>query len=152
MSKQVKFSERRYADLSTGEEIVAQVITQTGDYDFEKLWMAHILDAIEEIGNAKMQVLWFLLKKRDYRNQIFLTSKEIAEAVGVGEASVKRCIAALIKNNIVKRKNHRSTTLTLNPDVIFRGSHQQRTHIVYEYKQIQGQLFDLPAERKKRAA
>jgi hypothetical protein len=152
MSKQVKFSEKRYADLDTGEEIVAQVITQTGDYDFEKLWMAHILDAIEEIGNAKMQVLWFLLKKRDYRNQIDMSVVEIAKATGVGEASVKRCIWALQRHNIIKRKRTKGTTLTLNPDVIFKGSHQQRTHIVYEYKQVQGQLFDLPEERKKRAA
>lgn len=152
MSKLVKFREKRYSDLETGEEIVAQVITQTGDYDFEKLWMAHILDAIEEIGNAKMQVLWFLLKKRDYRNQINMSYEEIAKAVGVGEASVKRCLVALQKNNIIKRKNRRSSLLTLNPDVIFRGSHHQRAHIVYEYKQAQGQLFDLPEERKKRVA
>ena len=46
----------------TGEIIEAQTLTKKvkGDVDvgFEKLWVGHILEAVDEVGNAKMKVLF----------------------------------------------------------------------------------------------
>ena len=46
----------------TGEIIEAQTLTKEvkGDVDvgFEKLWVGHILEAVDEVGNAKMKVLF----------------------------------------------------------------------------------------------
>ena len=70
----------------TGEIIEAQTLTKEvkGDVDvgFEKLWVGHILEAVDEVGNAKMKVLFWLIRNKDQGNMVRATLDEIAQKTG----------------------------------------------------------------------
>ena len=97
---------RTLVDRETGELIQTQVIERIvgdGDAGFHKIWLGHILELVEEVGNAKMVVLVWLLKNADGQNQIAASLREIADATGVGVATVQRLMAALVSADVVTR-------------------------------------------------
>ena len=49
----------------------------SGDSGFHKIWLAEILDLMEEVGNAKIKVLMWLLSEADSQNQILATYKKL---------------------------------------------------------------------------
>ena len=94
-------------DRDTGELIQTQVIERVvgdGDAGFHKIWLGHILELVEEVGNAKMVVLVWLLKNADSQNQIYASLREIAKATGVGVATVQRLMAALVSADVVTER------------------------------------------------
>ena len=99
----------------------------SGDSGFHKIWLAEILDLMEEVGNAKIKVLMWLLSEADSQNQILATYKEIAEGSGVGIATVTRLMRALRKADVVTES--RRSLWRLNPKVIFKGNHEQRLNV-----------------------
>jgi Trp operon repressor len=148
---------RRLIDSETGEIIEAQTIVKTaGDAGFHKIWLHHILDAVDEVGNAKMRVLMWLLSKANAQNQILATKREIAEATGVGTATVQRLMAALKNANVITET--RRSVWRLNPDVVFKGDHNKRMAVLIKYQdESQGDLFEeaeqapVPAETQLRS-
>lgn len=149
MTKTVFKGTRRLIDSATGEIIETQVVERSvggGDSGFHKVWLGHILDLVDEVGNAKMQVLVWLLKQADGQNQVQANLREIAEATGTGTATVHRLMSALVKANVIARP-HRYGPWRLNPEVIFQGDHKQRMNVLIKYRdESQRDLFDAPAE------
>src|SRR5690606_22325702 len=91
-----------WVNQRTGEIMEAQTLEKTlhssdVDVGFHKLWIGHILSTIDEVGNAKVKVLFWLLQNMDRQNMVKATVRQIAEKSGVGEATVKRLMAALRK-------------------------------------------------------
>lgn len=145
MSKTVFRGKRRLRDEDTGEVFETQVVERAingGDTGFHKVWLGHILELVEEVGNAKMQVLVWLLKNADGQNQILATMREIAEGSGVGIATVQRLMTSLLRANVIVRPT-RYGPWRLNPAVIFAGSHQKRMNVLIRYQdERQGDLFE----------
>lgn len=144
--------ERRLVDTETGEIIPAQVVTKTvGDAGFHKIWLHEILELVDEVGNAKMRVLMWLLSKADAQNRILATHKEIADETGVSAKTVARLMAALRDANVITET--RRSVWRLNPKVIFKGDHDKRMAVLVKYHdEKQADLFDeQPAEPKKAA-
>jgi DNA-binding transcriptional ArsR family regulator len=135
---------RRLIDSETGEIIEAQTIVKTaGDAGFHKIWLHHILDAVDEVGNAKMRVLMWLLSKANAQNQIMATKDEIAAATKVSRATVTRLLSALKAAEIVVET--RRSVWRLNPDVVFKGDHNKRMAVLIKYQdESQGDLFEQP--------
>ena len=100
------------------------------DFNFEKIWIGHILGAVGEIGNKKMKVLFWLLENRGYDNKITKTVEEMTKEIEVSKNTVIDTLKALEKNKILRRK---TGVIQLNPEVIFRGSGKKRINILYEY-------------------
>jgi DNA-binding transcriptional ArsR family regulator len=122
----------------TGELIETQTLTREikdVDIGFDKIWVNHILETIEEIGNAKIKVLFWLMQNKDRNNMVKATVRQIAEQANVGEATVKRLMAALRKADVV-RLEHGGRWI-LNPSVIFKGGHDRRMNVLIRYRQIQ---------------
>ncbi|RBM04581.1 hypothetical protein NJLHNGOC_15200 [Novacetimonas cocois] len=147
--------QRRLLDAETGEIIDAQVVTKTvGDAGFHKIWLAEILELVDEVGNAKMKILMWLLSKADHQNQVVATHQEIADATDTSPKTVQRLMRSL-KNAMVIVEVRR-THWRLNPDVIFKGDHRQRMNVLVKYRteSAQADMFDLEAKRaaKKDAA
>jgi len=147
--------QRRLLDAETGEIIETHVVTKTvGDAGFQKIWVSEILELVDEVGNAKMKVLMWLLSKADHQNQILATWQEIAEATGTSRRTVASLMAALRDANVVTEV--RRSLWRLNPNVIFKGDHQQRMNVLIKYRteSAQADMFDLEAKRaaKKDAA
>ncbi|RYF50866.1 MAG: hypothetical protein EOO38_04640 [Cytophagaceae bacterium] len=123
-------------DEVTGELIQTQVIERVvgeGDAGFHKIWLGHILELVEEVGNAKMVVLMWLLKNADGQNQIQASMRDIASATGVGVATVQRLMSALTSADIVTRAG-RYGLWRLNPEVVFAGSGQKRMNVLIRYR------------------
>lgn len=145
MAKTVFRGRRRLRDEDTGEVFETQVVERSvaaGDVGFHKIWLGHILELVEEVGNAKMLVLVWLLKNADAQNQILASMREIAEGCGVGIATVQRLMTALQRANVIVRPT-RYGPWRLNPAVIFAGTHQKRMNVLIRYQdERQGELFE----------
>jgi DNA-binding transcriptional ArsR family regulator len=130
----------------TGEIIEAQTLTKevTGDVDigFEKLWVGHILDAVQEVGNAKMQVLFWLIRNKDRNNMVRATLDDIAAKTGVSRRTVASLMTALRKANVVQLEY--GGRWMLNPAVVFKGGHGRRMNVLIRYKAMEQQ--ELPLE------
>ncbi|WP_373544381.1 replication/maintenance protein RepL [Chamaesiphon sp.] len=101
------------------------------DANFQKIWLSHILMAIDEIGNSKMKVLNYLLKNRyPGNNTLNKTVREIVKETGTSLQTVNLTLKALEEHNIIRRK---TGVIILNPDVIFKGRHKHRMNILIEY-------------------
>lgn len=136
---------RRLLDAETGEVIDAQVITKVaGDAGFHKLWLAEILDLVEEVGNAKMRVLTWLLTQADHQNQVWATWQEIAAATGTSRRTVAALMSALRDANVLSEV--RRSVWRLNPNVIFKGDHSKRMSVLIKYRSEsdQSDMFDEP--------
>ncbi|ETN81376.1 firmicute plasmid replication protein [Necator americanus] len=139
----------------TGEIIETQTLTKDikGDVDvgFHKLWIGHILETIDEVGNAKVKVLFWLIRNMDSSNMVKATVRQIAERSGVGEATVKRLMAALRKANVVKLEY--GGRWVLNPAVVFKGGHSRRMNVLIRYQSMEQQQLplELPGNQKKAA-
>lgn len=139
----------------TGEIIEAQTLlkeVKEVDIGFHKLWIGHILETIEEVGTAKVKVLFWLMKNADQNNMVRATVRQIAERVGVGEATVKRLMAALRKADVVRLEY--GGRWILNPAVVFKGAHGRRMNVLIRYKSMESaeQLVEAPIEAESKAA
>jgi DNA-binding transcriptional ArsR family regulator len=130
----------------TGEIIEAQTLSKAVksdvDVGFHKLWIGHILETIEEVGNAKVKVLFWLMRNMDKGNMIRATVRQIAERAEVGEATVKRLMAALRKADVVRLEY--GGRWILNPAVVFKGGHDRRMNVLIRYRVMEQQ--ELPVE------
>jgi DNA-binding MarR family transcriptional regulator len=155
MGKTLFDGRRTLRDEDTGELIHTQVIERVvgeGDAGFHKIWLGHILELVEEVGNAKMVVLVWLLKNADGQNQISASLRDIAKATGVGVATVQRLMAALVNADVVTRAS-RYGAWRLNPEVVFAGSGQKRMNVLIRYRhEKQRDLFEQPAPHKAEMA
>lgn len=145
MGKTIFKGHRRLIDTESGEIIETEVVEKSvadSDVGFHKIWLGHILDLVEEVGNAKMTVLIWLLKSADSQNQVLASYGEIAKATKTGVATVHRLMAALLKAGVITRA-HRYGPWRLNPEVVFKGSHTQRMNVLIKYRdESQTDLFD----------
>lgn len=146
---------RRLIDADTGEEIQTQVVERSvGDAGFHKVWLHHILEIVDEVGNAKMQVLMWLLTHADTNNQIFATYDEIAAGSGVCARTVANLMRALKAANVITET--RRTLWRLNPSVVFQGSHDRRMNVLIRYHDERGDLATrqsaaVPSTRRREA-
>lgn len=133
---------RQLQDMQTGEIIDTQVVEKTiGDVGFHKIWLHEILDLVDEVGNAKMKVLMWLLSNADAQNRIYATWAEIADGTDVGRTTVSALMAKLKAANVISEV--RRSVWRLNPDVIFKGDHNKRMSVLIRYKnEKQKDLFD----------
>ena len=135
----------------TGEIIEAQTLSKevTGDVDigFEKLWVGHILDAVQEVGNAKMQVLFWLIRNKDRNNMVRATLDDIAAKTGVSRRTVASLMTALRKANVVQLEY--GGRWILNPAVVFKGGHSMRMNVLIRYKAMEQQelLLEVPQQQ-----
>jgi DNA-binding transcriptional ArsR family regulator len=134
----------RWVNQQTGEIIETQTLTKEVkdvDIGFEKLWIGHILETIDEVGNAKVKVLFWLLKNKDQQNMVRATIDTIAEKTGASRATVGRLMAALRRADVVRLEY--GGRWLLNPSVIFKGSHSRRMNVLIRYKSMEQQELPL---------
>lgn len=133
---------RQFADTETGEMFSAEVILkETADANFKKIWIHHILEAIDEIGNAKMKVLFWLMEQADNQNRVIGTVRGFAKETGTSPGTIQSLLTALQKANVLKREFN--GVWQLNPDVVWKGSHGKRMDVLIRYRT---QQLELPFE------
>ena len=69
-----------YIKQDTGEIAEMQVVKiEERDANFHKLWLGHILQSIDLIGNQKTKLAFWILDNLDSNNQLIMTQRKIAE-------------------------------------------------------------------------
>lgn len=118
------------------------------DCNFEKIWLGHIVEAIDEIGSKKIDVLMYLFRNRNSDNIVICTNRQLADAVGVSYDTAATTLAALVRHNIIKRGvGH----IVINPDVIFKGAYGKRMNILLSYRQKDDPPAQVDPKAKKAA-
>jgi DNA-binding transcriptional ArsR family regulator len=139
----------------TGEIIETQTLTREVkevDIGFHKLWIGHILETIEEVGTAKVRVLFWLMKSADQNNMVHGTVNQIAQATGVSRATVGSLMAALRRADVVRLEY--GGRWILNPAVVFKGGHDRRMNVLIRYRSMEPaeQPVEAPTEAESKAA
>lgn len=140
---------------TTGEVIECDVVEfEDRDANFEKIWLGHVLSAIDDIGNAKIKVLTYLIKnKSNADNTVIATQDEIAAVCGVSRQTVNTTLKALENHEIISKHRGVKGVYMLNPNVIFKGTHNKRLNVLLKYKEdYQQELnFDSEEESEKKS-
>jgi len=134
-SKAVTIGKAEYINQETGLVETFNVITERDvDFNFQKIWLGHLLESLDIIGNKKIKVLNYLLKEKNSENLVIATQRSIAEGAGVSLPIVNETIKALKDINALKIKQQ--GVLMLNPDIVFKGGNQRRMNILLKYENV----------------
>lgn len=122
-----------YINQQTGEiqEMNVIDITENTDANFHKIWLGHILAALDIIGSQKIKVLNYFLENMNKENLIVATQRKIADDTKTSIQTVSLTIKALKEANILVQVQ--SGVYRINPNVIFKGYNNSRMNILYRY-------------------
>lgn len=145
-SKKVKVIGReQYLNTSTGEVEDFQVVSlQDRDFNFHKIWLTHIINSLDLIGNQKTRLAFWILDNLDKENQLIMTYRQIAKKTEMSYQTVSATMSALISCNFLQRIN--SGAYRVNPDMIFKGSNSSRMNVLYKYQSTQAD--NTPADNR----
>src|SRR5699024_12628857 len=78
----VKFlGTKEFIDASTGEKETMQVTNiEERDANFHKIWLGHMLESLDMIGNQKIRVAMFIMENINKENELIMTYREIGRA------------------------------------------------------------------------
>lgn len=129
---------KTFVDTATGEMEEMQVIQiEERDANFHKLWLGHIIQSLDLIGNQKIKVLSFILENLNADNMLIMTQRKMADQSGVGYQAVAQTLKALQESNFLVKVQ--SGTYQVNPDVIFKGGKGQRMSVLLQYYENVGE-------------
>lgn len=122
-----------YVNQRTGEvEEFAVMRVQQADWNFEKIWLFRLLEALNLTGSAKVKVLTWMLDNRDQENRIIATQKRIAEGADVSQRTVNGLIREMMEEGLLS--SIQSGVYRLDPDLIWRGSSNSRMNILMQFE------------------
>src|SRR5699024_12093563 len=71
---------KEFIDASTGEKETMQVTNiEERDANFHKIWLGHMLESLDMIGNQKIRVAMFIMENINKENELIMTYSVIAE-------------------------------------------------------------------------
>lgn len=130
--KKVIVQQRELVDPKTGETIpVNQIIEREKDANFNKIWLTHILDAIDKVTTKKFNVMKYFIENKNNKNLIIANQTEIAEDVGVSIQTVSSSIKILKEEDFLSMV--KPGVYRVNASHIFKGSHNQRMDVLRTY-------------------
>jgi len=134
-SKQTSVGTAEYINKETGEVETFSVISEKDvDFNFQKIWLGHLLESLDVIGNKKIKVLNYLLRIKNTDNIVIGTQRAIAKGAGVSLPVVNETIKALVRIDALKQQQQ--GVLMLNPDIMFKGGNGKRMNILLRYDKI----------------
>ena len=136
-TKKVKVvGKTEYIRKDTGEIEEMQVISvEERDFNFHKLWLRNILTTVDLIGNQKMKLAFWIIEHLDYENKLIYSYEQMAKETGISLDTVKRTMKALMECNFLKKKF--GGCYIVNPDMLYKGSHQTRKNVLIQYHRIE---------------
>lgn len=121
-----------YINQQTGEICEMNVMNiEERDANFHKIWLGHIIQALDMIGNQKIKVLNFLMENLNRENQLVMTQRKIAQKSGISYSTVAETMKALQEADFLVKIN--SGAYQINPDVLFKGGKNNRLRVLLDY-------------------
>lgn len=148
-SKKTKIvGKQTYINPETGEAVDCQVISvEDRDFNFHKIWLGHIIQALDSIGNQKIKVINFILENMDtHNNQLIMSQRAIAEKSNVSYAIVNQTIKALKEADFIQEVI--KGVYQVNPNTIFKGHYSTRMNVMYQYNQVRKEKIKAQEEKE----
>src|SRR5699024_10361899 len=107
--KKVKFlGTKEFIDASTGEKETMQVTNiEERDANFHKIWLGHMLESLDMIGNQKIRVAMFITENINKENELIMTYRVIAEKTNTSIQTVsvtqKANIQKIVIDHMIER-------------------------------------------------
>src|SRR5699024_2728805 len=112
----------------TGEKETMQVTNiEERDANFHKIWLGHMLESLDMIGNQKIRVAMFIMENINKENELIMTYRVIAEKTNTSLQTVSETMKALQESKI------RNGYYRVKPDVIFKGGRNDRMNVLLRY-------------------
>lgn len=123
---------KEFIDADTGEKSEMQVTDiEDRDANFHKIWLGHLLESLDMIGNKKIKVIMFVMNELNKENQFIGTHRYIADRLNVSLPTVTETMRVLQDSNfLIKIRNG---LYRANPDVIFKGGKTDRLNVLLRY-------------------
>ena len=123
-----------FVNQNTGELTEMEVVSvEDRDFNFHKIWLGHIINSLDLIGNQKVRFVTFLFENMDSENRIIMTLRQMSDKSEIGLDTVRITVKALKDANFLKQINQGA--YQINPDIIFKGSMNKRLNVLYTYSQ-----------------
>ncbi|WP_215408410.1 replication/maintenance protein RepL, partial [Vibrio gigantis] len=125
-TRKVKAGTTQMIDPSSGElKTVQHYEVKDVDINWNKVWLGHMLDVLDMVGNKKMQVLSWLLENRDLKtNEIVATQQEIMDELNFSKQTISDTFKALQSQKVIIKI--RNGKYQLSPDFIWKGDSDNR--------------------------
>lgn len=139
-----------YINQQTGEiqEMEVIDIQESTDANFHKIWIAHIINALDLIGGKKVKVLNYLLDSMNKENLIVGTQRAIAEKSDTSTFTVSQTMRALQDADIIAQVQ--AGVYRLNPNVIFKGYRSSRMNVLYKYSSERNNYTKTESDKHKK--
>lgn len=132
-TRKVDIGSENLYNRDTGEITqVPKIVVESGDVNFEKIWLWHLCDAYQLIGNKSVDVLNHLIETRNSENIVLGSQRKLADMCGVSIATFSRVMSVLKEHKIVTMPQQ--GVYRLSPEMIWKGGHQGRMQVLIEYK------------------
>src|SRR5699024_6693068 len=135
--KKVKFlGTKEFIDASTGEKETMQVTNiEERDANFHKIWLGHMLESLDMIGNQKIRVAMFIMENINKENELIMTYRVIADKTNTSLQTASGTMQALQGSNLLSKI--RNGYYRVNPDVIFKGGRNDQINLSLRYRKGQ---------------
>lgn len=135
-TKKQKFvGTKMLVDPETSEVYPMQVnVLEDRDFNFHKVWLQHLVNSLDGISNQRLRLAFWIIDHLDKENKLTMTQRYIAEKSGMSYQTVSRTMRALQEGSPAFLVKINSGAYRVNPDVIWKGSHDNRMGILYEYR------------------
>lgn len=132
-TKKVKvIGTRKYINQDSGEIEDFQVVNiEEIDFNFHKIWLNHIINSLDLIGNQKTRLAFWIVDNLDKENKLTMTYRQISEKSGISYQTVSRTMKSLIESNFLQQINQGA--YRINPNIIFKGTRSGRLNVLYQY-------------------
>src|SRR5699024_4619514 len=91
-----------FIDASTGEKETMQVTNiEERDANFHKIWLGHMLESLDMIGNQKIRVAMFIMENINKENELIMTYRVIAEKTNKSLQNTTKKMKQEKKNNTI---------------------------------------------------
>ena len=129
----------QYINAETGELKEMQVVSvEERDCNFHKLWLRHIIDSLDLIGNQKTRLCFWIIEHLNRDNMLLYTYQNIANETGISLFTVKQTMKTLVECNFLKKRS--AGCYIVNPDVIFKGGKSDRMNVLIQYQEAREPL------------
>lgn len=127
-------SERVIINSQGKEETVKSIRFSEKDFNFQKIWVHHLLSALDAIGNQKVKILMWLIDNKNNENIVIATQQRIAEETKCVRQTVASTLQLLVDAGAMTLIH--PAVYQLNPDLIFKGQSEDRATILLEYEAV----------------
>lgn len=135
-SKKVKIiGTQKLYNASTGEIIDCQVTNiEERDFNFAKVWMRNFIYTIDTLGNQKTKIALWIVENINKENQLISTMQNMADSTKSSLETVRMTIKILQEVDFMRKTQN--GVYTINPNIYFKGSHNQRMNILNQYSAL----------------